>query len=290
MYFICTRQLTELKWGTPKAIVFRDPDFGPVRLRAFGTYTLRATNPEALIAELVGTDAVFDAEEIALLIRSMIATEFAEVIGHSGLSVLDLASHYKQLSESLRAAVAERMDQAYGLALPQLFIVNISLPEEVEQAIDAKTGMGIVGDLSEYQRYQIGHATPTLAENPAGGLAAAGVGVGMGFSLSQAYTPQGATPPAATPPTDSDSDTDTDTGAPEPAAAPPPPPAAATWYAVEDGQRVGPWSYETIADAARDGRVTPETLVWTERLTDWAPASEVEELRALFDEEPPVVE
>ena len=120
VYFIATRQITDLKWGTPNPVMMRDPDFGPIRVRAFGTYTLKAVDPKTLLEELVGTDSQFEADEITELLRSIVNTAFADVIAKSDIAILDLASNYQRLSEELRRAVIEHVDDEYGLELPQL--------------------------------------------------------------------------------------------------------------------------------------------------------------------------
>ena len=156
VYFVATRQVTELKWGTPQPVLVRDPDFGPIRVRAFGTYTLRAVDPRALVRELVGTSEHFEAGEIGVLLRGIIGSAFAELVATAGISVVDLTRHYAELSERLRTLVAARIDDEYGLAVPQLYIVNVSVPEEVEQAIDARASLGMVGDVDLYRQYQLG--------------------------------------------------------------------------------------------------------------------------------------
>ena len=107
VYFVATRQITDLKWGTPNPIMLRDADFGPVRVRAFGTYAVKAVDPEALLKELVGTDAEFDADEVTELLRSIIVTAFADLVGSSKVAVLDLAAHYRELSDDLRKNVED---------------------------------------------------------------------------------------------------------------------------------------------------------------------------------------
>ncbi len=269
VYFIATRQITELKWGTPNPVIMRDPDFGPVRVRAFGSYTLRARDPRALLRELVGTDSEFDAEEINVLLRAIVNNSFAELVAKAGISVIDLASNYGDLSERLRQAVLDRVDDEYGLDIPQLWIVNISLPEEVERAIDSRSSMGIVGDLDRYQKYQIGSSIPVAAENPAGGLAAAGVGLGMGMSYANGMT--GAAPASGT-------------------AAPPALPGGAmqaVWYVGEDGRTSGPLTSTQLADAITAGQVAADTMVWTAGMSGWLPASQVPQLSRLFFQTPP---
>ncbi|MEM9408054.1 MAG: SPFH domain-containing protein, partial [Acidobacteriota bacterium] len=131
VYFVSTRQITGLKWGTPNPVMLRDADFGPIRLRAFGTYNLQAKDAKILIEQLVGTDGVFEAGEVTELMRSIIVSSFADVLGTSNIAALDLASNYNELAAAVRAEVVQRVATEFGLDVPQLFVVNISLPEEV---------------------------------------------------------------------------------------------------------------------------------------------------------------
>ena len=266
VYFVATRQITDLKWGTPNPVMMRDPDFGPIRVRAFGTYTLKAKDPKTLLQELVGTDSQFDAEEITELLRAVVNTGFADVVAKSEIAVLDLASNYHRLSEELRQMVMQRVDDEYGLEIPQLYIVNISVPAEVEQALDTRTSMGVIGDMQAFQRYQLGQAMPVAAANPAGGLAGAGVGLGMGMAMAGPMMP-GAAP------------------APPGPQAPPPLPVA--WHIAEAGQSVGPFAPAQLAQAVGEGRLRPDTLVWTAGMAGWVAAIQVPQLAPLFASTPP---
>lgn len=272
VYFVATRQITDLKWGTPNPVIMRDSDFGPIRVRAFGTYTLRASEPKTLLTELVGTDSSFESEEITELLRAIVSQSFADVVAQSEIAILDLASNYRELSEQVRQAVLERVDDEYGLEIPQLFIVNISVPAEVEQALDTRSSMGVLGDLGAFQQYQLGHAMPIAAQNPAGGLAGAGVGLGMGMAMASQWAPGN---PAAP-------------GAPGmPGGAPPPPPVPTPWHIVENGLTVGPFSPQQLAQAAATGRIRPDTLVWTQGMAAWTAAAGVPQLATLLGGVPP---
>jgi membrane protease subunit (stomatin/prohibitin family) len=279
VYFVAMRQITELKWGTPNPVLLRDPEFGPLRVRAFGTYTLRALKPEALLAELVGADGSFQADEIDLLLRSIIATEFSEIVAKTDISIVDLSSVYARLSEELRRAVLARIDDEYGLDLPQLYIVNISVPEEVEHALDARASVGVLGDLNRYQQYQLGAAIPTAAANPAGGLAAAGVGLGMGIAYLGAAAPgligAGAGAPGA------------GTRSPLPLIPPTPEADSAVWYVAVAGQTVGPFTVAQLGQAVASGQFTGESQVWAAGMGAWAPMSRVPRLSVLFAPPPP---
>lgn len=264
VYFVTTRQLTDLKWGTPNPVIVRDPGFGPIRVRAFGSYTLKAKEPMALLTELVGTDPRFEIDEIGMHIRSIINEAFADVVASAKISVPDLASNYADLADKVRRATVDRVDDEFGLDIPQLTIVNISLPAEVERALDARSSMNVIDDLARYQHYQIGHAMPVAAANPAGGLAGAGVGLGMGVAVAGQMLPA-----AAFRASGAESRTD-------------------RWYIAESGQRFGPFTTGELAQAVAAGRVGGATLVWTDGMADWLPAAQVPQLGSVLRSVPPV--
>lgn len=266
VYFVSTRQITDLKWGTPNPVMLRDADFGPIRLRAFGTYALKAVDPKALLKELVGTDSSFEAEAIGELLRSIINTAFSDMLGTKKIAALDLASHYREMSEELRKEVVQRVDDEYGLDIPQLFIVNVSLPEEVEKALDTRTKMGVIGDMSKYQQFQLGTAIGDMANNPSGGGAVEGMGMGMGFGMA-AQMMQGLGRANA--------------------AAPPPVPGAEAWHVAVNGQSQGPFTPDQIASGIAAGQVSPTTMVWTSSMSAWTPAGQVPQLASRFNAVPP---
>lgn len=260
VYFISTRQVTDLKWGTPNPVMLRDADFGPIRLRAFGTYTLKAVDPRALLQEMVGADSVLETDEINELMRSIITSAFSDMLGESKVAALDLAARYREMSEELRQIVCGRVDDEYGLDIPQLHIVNVSFPEAVEKALDTRTSMGVIGDMGQFQQYQMGQAMLSAAENPAGGGAAEGMGLGMGFAMANRMAQSGMG--GAT-------------------VAPPPPPQAA-WHIAANGQTQGPFSPQQLAGGISSGQVTPSTLVWSAGMQGWTPAGQVPQLASYF--------
>ncbi len=270
VYFVSTRQVTDLKWGTPNPIMLRDADFGPLRIRAFGSYALQARDPKALLEQLVGTDGVFEADELTELMRSMIVSTFADVLGQAQIPALDLAARYGELAETLRQKVLERVDDEYGLDLPQLFIVNVSLPEEVEKALDTRSSMGVIGDLGRFQQYQMGQAMTTAAANPSGGGAAEGMGLGMGFAMASQMMQgmqgmQGGPQPQA-----------------GPAGAAPPPPPQALFHVTAGGATFGPFTVAQLGQQVAAGQMGAATLVWSAGMAGWAAASQVPQLAPLF--------
>jgi membrane protease subunit (stomatin/prohibitin family) len=267
VYFVSTTVISDLKWGTPNPIMFRDHDFGPLRLRAFGNYSLRAIDPEALLRELVGTDGIFDVSEVSELLRNMITSAFAEVLGKSQLSALDLAAHYDRLGDAVRAAVCERIDDEYGLEVPALQIANITLPEEAEQALDVRTRMNVIGDMNQYRDYLAAQAIPHALDVKSGAVGtgmALGVGVAMAGQFAHMLAPRS----PATPP-------------PLPAVTP------ATWHIALQGQALGPLSLEQMWRCIEELRVTATTLVWTQGMPSWAPAGGLEAFKTRFEQRTP---
>jgi len=265
VYFVSTRQITDLKWGTPNPIMLRDADFGMVRLRAFGNYTLKAIDAKILLKELVGTDGVYETDEINELLRSIVNSSFADMLGESKVAALDLAANYREMSEQLREIVCERIDDEYGLAVPQLFIVNVSLPEAVEKALDTRSSMGTIGNMNQFQQYQMGQAMLSAAENPSGGGAAEGMGLGMGFAMANRMVQA---PGMAAP-------------------VPPPPPMAAAWHIAVNGQTQGPFNDQQLSQGISSGQISATTSVWCAGMPTWTPAGQVPQLAGHFVATPP---
>ena len=262
VYFISTRQFTDLKWGTKNPIIARDPEFGPVRLRAFGTYCVRVTGPENFIREIVGTDGSFTTDEITEQLRNLIVSRFADIIGESKMPVLDMAGNYDELGKFISDRILNDFDQ-YGLQVSKLLVENISLPPEVEAALDKRTSMGVLGNLNAYTQYQAATAMTDAAKNPGAG-SAMGMGVGMMMANQMGGVAAGSM------------------------ASPPPVPGANFFIAV-DGQQTGPFDAEALKQQIKAGRLTRESLVWKEGMAQWTPASEAAGVSNLFGAVPPPI-
>ena len=205
VYFISTRVFTDLKWGTPNPIIMRDAEFGMVRVRAFGVFTMRVKEPERFLKEVVGTDGRFETSEITGQLKKMIVSDFSDLLGKSQIPVLDLAGNYASIGDRLQERVQDDFND-HGLELVKLHIENISLPPEVEQMIDKRTSMGIVGSANYMQ-----HEMATNLGQGGGGLAATGAelaaGLSMGGVMAQAIqqpmqapqSPAGSSSPKADP-------------------------------------------------------------------------------------------
>jgi membrane protease subunit (stomatin/prohibitin family) len=263
VYFISTRQWTDLKWGTQNPVMLRDPEFGPVRIRAFGTYAMRVKDPAVFLRELVATDPSFETYEIANQLRNTIVSRFVDAIGQSRIPVLDLAGNYDKMSKLALEKIAPDLE-AMGLALSLFYIENISLPPEVEEALDKRTRMGVLGDLNRYTQYQTAEAIPTAAANP-GGPAGLGMGLAAGVNLGNQMAGQLAGAAAGTPP---------------------PLPSAGFFIAI-NGQQVGPLDMNGLASHVRDGSLTRVSLVWRQGMAGWVTADTVPELQQVFTQMPP---
>ena len=278
IYFVNTTRFSDLKWGTKNPIICRDPEFGPVRLRAYGTYTIRVSDPAHFLTEIVGTDGEFTMDEISYQIRNIIVQEFSRVIASSGIPVLDMAANTADLGKLVAAEISGTLAE-YGLLMPELYIENISLPPAVEQAMDKRTSMGVVGDLGKYTQFSAAEAMTAAAATPNSGMGA-GMGMGVGMAMAQHMAnqgPWGAMGGARTAPP-----------APQAAAVPPPPPPVEhVWHIAENGTTKGPFSKAALGRMATAGDVTRDTFVWTPGQDGWKRAEDVAELAQLFTILPP---
>ncbi len=181
VYFVNTKQFTDLKWGTSNPIMLRDADFGIVRLRAFGAYSLRVADPAGFIREIAGTNAHFQTEDIDEQLKRAIVTEFSDAIGEMKIPALDLAAQYKELGDAIRGKINQDFG-SWGLEVTKFFVENISLPPEVEAAMDKRASMGALGDAQKYMQFQAADALRDAAQNEGGG-AGLGAGLGAGFAV-----------------------------------------------------------------------------------------------------------
>ena len=187
VYFVNTTRFNDLKWGTKNPIIVRDPEFGPVRLRAFGTYSVRVADPARFLSEIVGTDGEFTMDEISYQIRNVIVQEFSRTIARAQIPVLDMAANTRELGQLVGSEIAAQIAE-YGLAMPELYIENVSLPAAVEAVMDKRSSMGVIGNLESYMQYQ---AAEALGRDGAGAAAMqTGLGAGLGLQMGQAAAAQ----------------------------------------------------------------------------------------------------
>ncbi|MHA6259570.1 SPFH domain-containing protein [Sporosarcina sp. CAU 1771] len=182
VYFVNTKQFINQKWGTSNPIMMRDPEFGIIRLRGYGIYSYRVTEPTVFLKELFGTSESYDTSSVEEQLKKMILSGLTDLFAESKIAALDLAMHYDELSEQGKEKMQARF-ATFGFTLTSLYIENLSLPKEVEEAMDKRTSMGVLGNLNQYTQYQAAEALRDAAQNEGGGLAGAGAGLGAGAAL-----------------------------------------------------------------------------------------------------------
>lgn len=253
--FLNTRQFIAQKWGTANPVILRDPELGPVRLRAFGTYAVRVADSRKFVQELVGTNSVFRVDQTAEQLRDLVVAKVSAVLAGGSVSVYELSSKYTEMGARVQEQVSPQFQQ-YGLSVTQLVIENVSLPPEVEATLDQKTRMSMLGDLGRYTQLQSADAIRDAARNPSG-AAGAGMAIGVGAAVGQ----QVAAATAARSSTE------------------PPPLPVVMWYYAVGSERHGP-----VDDAGlrASGAITRDTLVWRAGMPNWVAAGAVPELASLL--------
>ncbi len=181
-YFTSTKLYNDLKWGTSNPIMMRDADFGMLRIRAFGIYSIKVADSGTFLKQLVGTNGVYTVPDVSEQLRKTIMSRFTDVLGEAKVPALDLAAHYDQLSDLVKQKLQDEF-KTMGLELSKFFVENISLPEEVEAMMDKRTGVGMMAPvMGAYTQMQVAESIPLAAQNP-GGVAGMGMGVGLGFGM-----------------------------------------------------------------------------------------------------------
>jgi len=287
VYFINTRPVTSMRWGTPTPVTVRDPDFKMVQVRANGLCVVKIANPETFMKEVIGTDSNVDVEEISELLRRVISLAFSDMVLATGLGVIDLQGRQVELSAKLREFVQERVDDEYGLDIPDI-TMNISLPEEITAAMTRGVARGVeeggfldnVGSMDRYQQAKAAEAMVAAAGNPGGGAASTGLGLGLGVAMGgqmagmmgNAFAPSQApavAPVAAVP-------------------APPPLPGQALYHVDAGGQPGGPYNLAQMQAGIGGGQIVGTTLVWTQGMGEWMSAQSVPALQVFFSAPPPL--
>jgi len=266
VYFVNTKRFTDLKWGTMNPIMMRDADFGIVRVRAFGSYTISVKDATLFLKNVVGTDGEFTKDQIVGQIRNVIVSKFSDVIGNAKIPVLDLAGKYGEMGGFLVEQVQPSVDE-YGLQLHQMLIENISLPPEVEEAIDKRSSMGAVGNLDNYMKFQ---AANSLGEGGGGGTMGDAMGAGLGFAMANQMANQMNQPQQQAG-----------------GGAPPPLPQEASYFVAVNGAQTGPFPLSQLSQQAASGQFSKDSLVWKNGMAAWAAAGEVPELSSVFAAVPP---
>ena len=205
-YFVGKQTFLDQKWGTRQPIIVRDNDFGMVRLRSFGKFSLRVADSEVLLNTLVGTQGKYTTDEVTSYLKDLIVSRMTDVLGTLGISMLDLPARFDEIGAATRVQVGEEFGK-YGLELVDFFINSITPPEELQKAIDARSSMGAIGDLRSFTMYQAANSMSKMAESGGGGAGgnAMGMGMGAGFGMMMPQMIREAmqglqAPPTASPP------------------------------------------------------------------------------------------
>lgn len=183
VYFFSTRQQVGRRWGTAQPVTIRDAEFGLVRVRSFGVYSYRVVDPKKLFTEVSGTREQYTVDEMEEQLRSFALSSLAAAFGTSGIPFIDMAANQPLLAQKTQEHLAPVFDQ-YGLKLESFAVESLSLPEELQKALDTRASMNMVGDMSRFVKYQTGVSIPIAAGNE-GGVAGVGAGLGAGFAMAQ---------------------------------------------------------------------------------------------------------
>ena len=189
VYFINTKQFTNIKWGTQNPILMRDPEFGAIRVRGYGAFAFKVDDPGTFLKELFGTNSTFKTSDIESYAKTMLISALADALGESKISAIDLAGNTLEFNEIVKGKIQDKFNEL-GIKLTNLFIENMSVPTEVEKAIDERTRLGILGGATDtMMKIAAADALREAAKNPGmgGGFASAGVGLGAGVAMGQAF-------------------------------------------------------------------------------------------------------
>lgn len=272
VFFVSTKQFLNQKWGTKNPVMLRDPEFGPIRIRAFGSFNFKVIDAGKFLKEIAGTGNEFTTDEINEQLRNLAVTRGMDAIAESKIPVLDLTSNYDEVSKIITDKVRPEFNEI-GLEVTKFLIENVSLPPEVEQALDKRSSMGIIGNLGAYTQFQAANAMEDAAKNQnGGGMMGAGMGAGFGMGMmnqmgnafqNQQFNPQ----------------TGMNT--------PPPPPPVSQYFVAVNGQQTGPFTVAQLQAMVASGQFNKQSLVWKQGMSGWLAAETQPELSAVFNAVPP---
>ena len=279
VYFVNTKQFLNMRWGTANPIMMRDPEFGPIRMRAFGSYCFRidAADPTKFITNVAGTSGDFTTEGVSEQLRNFVITKFTDYLAESKIAALDLAANLNEFSSALNESLKDDFAE-YGIEITKFLVENISLPEAVEQALDKRTSMGVIGNMGAYTQMQFADSLVAGAQNPSGGNNPAGsaMGMGMGFAMAGQMAQQVMNPQ------------NQQFQGGQPQYPPPPPlPQQPMFHVSVNGAQQGPFPIAQLQQMVQQGQLTPTTLVWTAGMAAWAEANTVPSLISIFGATPP---
>lgn len=271
IFFVSLRDFTNQKWGTKNPIMLRDAEFGPIRVRAFGSYQFKVTSPENVLRKLSTTNEKYTVEDINDQLRNIIVTRFTDVIGEAKIPVLDVASNMNEFSELLHKNMDSEFTD-YGFGITKFLVENVSLPPEVEAMLDKRSSMGILGDMNKFMQFSAANSLETAAKNEGMGGAFVGAGMGMGMGNMMGGMMQNSM------------NQNNNTGGNN---TPPPPPPMVQYFIAVNGAQQGPFDANTISQMISGGQITKATMMWKNGMAGWSTADTIAELAQYFNAVPP---
>jgi membrane protease subunit (stomatin/prohibitin family) len=279
VYFVSMRQFLNQKWGTQNPVILRDAEFGPVRLRAFGSFNFAIGDPKTFLTQISATNPDFYTDDITEQLRNIAVSRGMNAIAASKISVMDLTGNLDNISKFIFDKIQPDFTEM-GLNLTKFLVENISLPPEVEGALDKRSEMGIIGNLGAYAQFQAANAIEESAQNSIGGnLGAAGMGLGVGAAMmgqvGNIFQQNQVNPNTAT--------------TTSPGDMPPPVPGAIEYFIAAGGKSDGPYNMAQLSQMASAQSFTAGSLVWKKGMAGWVAASTVPELADIFNNVPPPI-
>lgn len=275
VFFFNTKQFTNQKWGTKNPIMLRDAEFGPLRIRAFGSYAFKLKDATLFYKEIASTNSEFTTDEINEQLRNIAVSRGMDAIAESKIPVLDMASNYDEVSKIITEKIRPEFNEI-GLELTKFLIENISLPPEVEAMLDKRSSMGIVGNLGAFNQFQSGVSMEKAAENQnGGGIMGAGLGAGMGFGMANQMGNMY-----------QNNNFNANTGMNNTNT---PPPPIIQFHVAVNGQQTGPFNLQQLQAMAAAGQLTKQSQVWKAGMPGWLAAETQPELAGLFNNVPPPI-
>ncbi len=279
VYFVSMRQFTNQKWGTQNPVMLRDVEFGPIRLRAFGSYNFAVSDPKVFLTQISATNPDFYTDDINEQLRNIAVSRGMDAIAQSKISVLDLTANYDTISKLITDKIQPDFTEM-GLNLTKFLVENISLPPEVEAVLDKRSEMGIIGNLGAYAQFQAANAIEESAKNSIGGnLGAAGMGLGVGAAMmgqiGNIFQPNQVNPAAAGQNSGPD--------------VPPPIPVVAEYFVAVSGKSEGPFSMDQLSQMAFAQSFTSGSMVWKKGMSGWVAAGTVPDLANVLNNVPPPI-
>jgi membrane protease subunit (stomatin/prohibitin family) len=272
VYFINRLTISNRKWGTPNPLMMRDKDLGVVRLRAFGAFAYAIEDAGKFFKASVGTLAQVQTHDLETQLKALIVSLFSDTLGEAQISAFDLAAKYTELGALVEKALVEKFG-FYGLQVKQFVLENISLPPEVEALIDKRSGMGVIGNVDQYLKFNVADKVGE-AISQGGGLAGTLAGAGLGLALGGGLAGQMTGAMGG------------NTAAPKPPSGPPPLPTDNVFVSI-GGQQQGPFNLVQLKQLVTEQKIDRESLIWKDGMAAWATASSLPDIASIFSGVPP---